>query len=166
MNNAIIVESQVSSRTLTPAVRMTWGKEAAQLGPVQARYHAFSVLEAIAAAEIDACLMQLAVKKLGSTPQDASQILMVFRQKRDNKAVPSTTINMGEGEHIRPDTARARAEQLMYTAFGVEAEAMLAVFLLEDLNQSPEVVDRIIQEFRDIRGAVTLWPSEQGDRAD
>ena len=161
MNNAIIVESQVSSRTLTPAVRMTWGREAAQLDPVQARYHAFSVLEAIAAAEIDVCLMQFVVKKLGSTPLKASQRLMAFRQKRDNRAVPSTTITMVDGERISPDTARVRAELLMDMAFSAEADAMLQIFLLEDMKQSPEVVDQIVQEFRNLRGAANVWPSER-----
>ena len=160
----IVVESMVASRSLTPAVLLTWGKQQAQLDPATARHHAFSVLVAIAAAELDACLMQWAVKNLEATPYEAAQLLMVFRQKRESEpGVPSVTINIGQGEHIRPDTARLQAEQLMYMAFAVEAEAFLAAFLLEDLEQTPEIVDQLIQEFRAMRGAVTMWPDEETD---
>jgi len=159
----IVVESMVASRSLTPAVLLTWGKQQAQLDPATARHHAFSVLVAIAAAELDACLMQWAVKNLEATPYQAAQLLMLFRHRREsNSGVPSVTINIG-GEHIRPDTARLQSEQLMYMAFAVEAEALLAAFLLEDLEQTPEIVDQLIQEFRAMRGAVTMWPDEETD---
>jgi len=48
VDKEIVVESMVASRSLTPAVLLTWGKQQAQLDPATARHHAFSVLVAIA----------------------------------------------------------------------------------------------------------------------
>lgn len=162
-SDEIFVESMVAARTLTPAVQITWGNECARLPADVARHHAFCVLGALAAAEIDACLMQWATQKLQLSPAEAAQLLMTFRQKRETDGIPSCTLNLGD-EHIRPDTARRRAEILMNAAFGVEIEAFLAMFLIRELNQSAEIADVLIQEFREMRGAQTMWSDEDGDR--
>jgi hypothetical protein len=161
-SDEILVSSMVASKTLKPAVQISWGKEQAQIPIDAARHHAYAVLEAIAAAELDACLMQWATQKLGVSPMEAGQILILFRQKRESGQIPSVTMNLGR-EHIRPDTARKRAEGLMMAAFGTEIEAFLVAFLIQDLDQSPEVADQIIQEFREMRGATTMWPETESD---
>ncbi len=163
-DDAIWVESLVRSRTLTPAVNIKWGKQLAQFSPEQARHHAYAVLQAIAAAELDACLMQWATQKLGLGSDDAVKLMMIFRERR-NAPTPSVTINMGNGEHIRPETAKRRAIDLFNAAFGTEVEAFLVAFLIEGLNRTPQVADQIIQEFREMRGAITAWDGlEGGDR--
>lgn len=162
-DDSIHVASMVASRTLTPAVSIQWGKQQAQLPSEQARHHAYAVLEAIAAAELDACLTRWAIEKIGLEPEQAVQILMLFRQKRETNALPSVTMNLGNGEHIRPETAKQRAASLLDMAFGTEVEAFLVAFLIQDLHQSGEMADMLIQEFREMRGAITLW-SQEDDR--
>ncbi|MBE9178747.1 hypothetical protein IQ268_09260 [Oculatella sp. LEGE 06141] len=162
-DDGIWVESMVASRALTPAVSIRWGKQQANLDPEEARHHAHAVLEAIAAAELDACLMQWAIQKLGLEIQEAGQILILFRQKRNTSTIPSVTMNI-DGDHLRPETVRQYATQMMDAAFGAEIEAFLAAFLLQELKQSGEIADELIQEFREMRGVTTLWTEEEGDR--
>lgn len=159
-DDAIYVQSMVRSRDLIPAVEIKWGEQHATLDSEQARHHAYATLEAIAAAELDACLMRWAIQKIGLTPQEAARILMLFRQKRDDNALPSVTMSMGNGEHLRPDTVKQRATQLFDAAFGVEIEAFLVEFLTQNLGRSADVADQIIQEFRAMRGLTTVWPEE------
>jgi hypothetical protein len=160
-DDAIWVESMVASRTLTPAVKMKWGQQEGLFDPETARQHAYAVLEAISAAELDACLMRWAIDKLKASPEHAAQIVILFRQKRESGALPSVTLNLGKGEHLRPDTVKQRATQLFDSAFGTEVEAFLMAFLLQDLEQSPEVAGQILMEFREMRGAKTMWPEEE-----
>lgn len=163
--NEISVVSMVASRTLTPAVKITWGKEEGLFDPATARHHAYSVLEAIAAAELDACLMQWAVERMKLEPPEAAQILMLFREKRESGELPSVTMNMGNGEHIRPETAKRRGINLFDAAFATEIEAFLVAFLLQELEQSAEVADALVQEFREMRGVQTAWNGlEDSDR--
>jgi hypothetical protein len=158
--DAIRVESMVASRTITPAVQISWGKNKTQLDMEQARHHAMAVLEAAAAAELDACLMQWAIQKLKLHPQEAGQILLLFRKKRESEQLPSVTINLGD-EHIRPDTAKQQARFMLDIAFTTEIEAFLVSFLIQDLQQPGETADLLIQEFREMRGVTTLWPQEE-----
>jgi hypothetical protein len=159
----IFVESIVKLRSLDPAVNIKWGKNEGQLTPTKARQHAFGVLEAAASADLDAAVMRWATQKLNMSPKQAVQLLRLFRQKRETSQLPSCTMHIGD-EHIRPDTARKRALFLLNNAFNTEIEAFLAVFILEDLERSPDVVDILIQEFRAIRGLQTDWNQEGGDR--
>lgn len=159
----IWVESQVNSRNLQPAVVMKWGKNTTQLTPQQARHHAYSILSAIAAAELDSCLIQWLVKKIGIKQEEAGVLLVEFRKKRRSNEIPSVTLNF-DGEHIRPDTAREYATWMLDAAFGAEMEAFLVAFALQDLEQSPEFADQLIQEFREMRGVVTMWPEEDRKR--
>jgi hypothetical protein len=59
-----------------------WGKQQAQLDPQQRETHAYAVLEAIAAAELDACLVQFATQKLELKPEEAAQILKACSERR------------------------------------------------------------------------------------
>lgn len=162
-SSAILVESMVASRSLLPAVAIKWGKEQAQFTPKEAVHHAFGIVEAAAAAEVDACFMQWAVAKLGLEPPEAARILQLFRQKRESNP-PSCTMHIGD-EHIRPETARQRARILLDAAFSTEIEAFLVMFLIQDLNQSGELADTLVQEFRAMRGVITMWNEEGDDRA-
>lgn len=159
----LLVESMVASRTFNPAVKISWGKKEAQMSLTQARHHAYAVLESAAAAELDACLVRWATAKLSLSPREAGQILMVFRQKRESGQLPSVTMNI-DGEPVRPETAKQGAIALMDAAFGTEIEAFLVMFLMQDLGQSPEMADQLIQEFREMRGVTTAWPDE-GERS-
>lgn len=164
-DEAIWVESMVASRTLTPVVKMKWGQQEGMFDPETARHHAYAVLEAISAAELDACLMRWAIDKLKVSPEKAAHIVILFRQKRESEALPSVTLNLGDSEHLRPATVKRGAQMLFNAAFGTEAEAFLMAFLLQDLEQPPEVADQILQEFRAMRGAVTMWPDEESEDA-
>jgi len=164
-DDSIWIESLVKSRSLEPAVNLRWGKKEAQLTSQEAIAHAFGILEAAAAAEIDSCFVRWAVETLNLSPTAAMQVLQVFRQKRETDSLPSCTMNLGNGEHIRPDTARNRAKYLLHNAFSIEMEAFLIMFIIQDLERSPEVADQIVQEFRAFRGLQTDW-SHQGEDGD
>lgn len=158
-NNALSVQSMVASRTLQPAVELRWGKQRCNLSLDEARSHAYGILEAIAASELDSCLMRWLIEKIGLEPEQAGQMLMVFREKRQNAKLPSITLNF-DGEHLRPETARQYATEMISTAFGAEMEALMVMFALEELKETPEFADMMVQEFREMRGATTMWPSE------
>ncbi|HEY9764588.1 MAG TPA: hypothetical protein V6D07_18820 [Trichocoleus sp.] len=162
--NGIYVSSIVKSRDGEPAVHVMWGELQWQATPDQARAHAFGILEACASAEMDACVVKWATEKLGLTRKEAVQILAHFRQRRETGQTPSVTLNLGD-EHIRPETARSRAYYLLANAFNAEMEAFLAALLLE-LDQPPDRVGAIVQEFREMRGLQTDWPTQEdgGDR--
>jgi hypothetical protein len=155
-DNTIWVGSIVPSRTMEPAVQMQWGGQRALLTPQQAREHAEAVLQSIAAAEIDSCIIRWATQRLGFSLHQAGQLVVMLRLKRDAAKIPSVTINLGGGNRVTPDEARKQASFLVDAAFGVEAEAVLAGFLLEELQQETEVVEMLMDEFRQVRGVETL----------
>lgn len=161
----IYVESMVRHSDFSPCVKLTWGDEAGIFDSAQARHHAYAVLEAIAAAELDACLVQWLTQKIGITQDEAGQVLLHFREKRETNAIPSVTLNIG-GEHLRPDSAREYATWLMDAAFTTELEAFLVTFALQDLNQPAEFADQLIQEFREMRGATTMWAEDEDEEGD
>ena len=160
--NEILVESMVAARSLQPTVSLKWGKEHAQFTPREAMEHAFGIMEAAVAADLDACFFRWAMAAIDLEAPEAARVLQLFRQKRETEP-PSCTMHIGD-EHIRPETARQRARMLLDAAFNTELEAFLAVFLLQDLNQSGEIVDMLIQEFRTMRSLTTMWNEEEGDR--
>lgn len=159
-SSQITFTAMVAASDLRPLVQVAWGTEQGQLTPAQARDHAFAVLSAIAAAELDACLVQWAVQKLGVPFADAGKLLQLFREKREKGFHPQTTLNI-DGERVTPDAAKQYASWLMDAAFQAEIESLIAVFLIDDLNQTPQAINQIIEEFREMRGATTLWPSKQ-----
>lgn len=154
-NNIINVTSIVSAGSLEPLIRIDWGSNQGQFTPDQARDHAFAVLEATSAAELDACLIQWITRKLETPSSAAVKILQLFREKREIKFDHTVTININ-GERVTPEAARQHATWLLDAAFQADIESLLAAFLLEDVGQTPEAVNQIIEEFREMRGMKTM----------
>lgn len=118
------------------------------------------LLEAAAAAELDACLFEWAIRKLGSSNEDAGKLLLIFRSKREEGKLPSLTLNI-DGDHMRPSTVKEAADDMMYMAFCAEMEAFLVDMIVNDVGLGGEIADQMIQEFREMRGAKTLWPDKE-----
>lgn len=152
--------SIVSGKTGDPFIIMTWGKEEGKLTPREAMAHAVAVMQVAAAAIIDAQLVQWAMSKLSMSQQQAVMLLRLFREKREKGRLPSLTLNMN-GEHLRAETVKRMGCQYLEMAFMTEAEAFLAAFLLENIKTDTGKIDIIIQEFREMRGAITLWEDSQ-----
>lgn len=161
--DSIWVYSMVSSRDQSPAVRLTWGKQVALFTPAEARAHAFSIIEAASAAELDACLTQFLIEKLELSGEEANKVLSVYRHKRETEALPSVTMNMGNGQHPRPESVRQQCKSWIDASFGVEAEAFLAAFLMQDAGIDAERMEMMIAAFREMRGAVTLDVDEEAE---
>lgn len=157
VDDDILVGSMVKSRTLEPAVVIQWADKKAQLSPAEARNHAFGILEAAVAAEIDSAIVRWGTNELQTGTERAVQLLGIFRHWREEGQIPSCTMNLGNGEHIRPKEARRRALNLLANAFNTEIEAMLCSFLLEELKLEPEYMSVAIEEFRKLRGLETDW---------
>jgi hypothetical protein len=155
----IFIRSMVGSRSMAPSVVLKWGDRTAYFTPQEARNNAFALMKEAANADLDACLMRWARQKADVPPDEAAALVHLFRQKRETGAIPSCTMHLGD-EHIRPDTARQRSKVLLDAAFYTEVEATLVAFLMQDLNLSGEDADQLIQEFREMRGAVTMWGEE------
>lgn len=155
----IFIRSMVGPHSMAPSVVLRWGDRTAYFTPAEARSNALAIMKEAAQAELDACLMRWAKQKLSMPSQQADQLVNFFQQKRQTESLPSCTMHIGD-EHIRPDTARERAKTLLDAAFGTEVEAMLVMFLMQNLNLSAELAEQLIQEFREMRGAITLWNQE------
>lgn len=158
-DDSIWVESIVGSRELQPLVEIRWGKYSAQFTPAEAREHAYGILQAAAAAELDSALTKWANQKLGLSIPEAAGIRALLKEKRENNDMPSITLNLN-GERLRPEMLKRHAEQLLEMAFHAEVESFLVLLLLEDLNQPAESIDYLIQEFREMLGLKTQWPKE------
>jgi hypothetical protein len=154
--------SIVSSKTGNPFVIMKWGKEEGKLTPQEAMAHGAAVMQTAMAAILDAQIVQWAMQKLDMPQEKAVMLLRLFRDKRETGKLPSLTLNI-DGEHLRPETVKKMGCQFLEMAFMTEAEAFLAAFLLEDVGTDPSKVDVIIQEFREMRGAITLWSDSSLD---
>lgn len=152
--------SGVSARTGMPFIHMSWGKNKAQFTPTELREHAMGLMEAAAAAELDACLTTWAIQKLGMSDSEAATMLLLFREKRLKGKLPSMTLNI-DGDHMRPNTVKQAAKDLLYMAFNTEVEGFLVSLMVEDIGQSAEAADKMIQEFREMRGLQTMWPESK-----
>ncbi len=161
----IDIDSMVALRNGEPYVRIQWGKNKTQMTVKEAMDHAAGIMQVAAAAMIDSQLVEWAKNRIGSSPEQAGQLLQHYRSKRLSTNLPSLTLNI-DGEPMRPDAIRESAMQMIEMTFGGEAEAYLTVFLLEELGLEPNQVDQVIQEFREMRGATTLWATEEDDRND
>lgn len=158
----ITVQSGVSARNGKPFIHLEWGDNKAQFSPAEMRAHAMGLIEAAAAAEMDACLMAWAIQKMEVPKEDAAKLLMLFRQKREEGKIPSVTLNI-DGEPMRPDTVKQAGAEMFEMSFAAEMEAFLVELIIKDIGHSGEIADRMIQEFREMRGAKTLWPKENPD---
>lgn len=84
----IEIESMVASRNKEPFVVLTWGANAGQLTPTEARHHARRVLEAAEAADQDAFLVHFLTDQVGLDDSHAFVTLSEFRSwraKRDEE---------------------------------------------------------------------------------
>lgn len=153
-NDGIFVQSIVSHRNKKPYVTIDWGDRHAQLTPEEAREHAFGILAAAAAAILDAQLIEFATKKLGLKPNEAGAMLIMFRESR-NEPLPSTFLDLG-GTKMTPNEMRECASTTLYISLMSEMEAFLATFLLHHAGVSPDIIDPLIQDFREMRGDATL----------
>lgn len=88
--------------------------------------------------------------------QGGEDVNVMLRMKRDAANILNVTINLGGGNRVTPDAARQQADFLVNAAFGAEAEAVLAGFLLEEIQVEPDLIGELIEEFREIRGVKTL----------
>jgi hypothetical protein len=152
----IEIESMVASRTGEPFVRLKWGRNTSQFTPDEAIAHASAIIQTACAAIIDAQVVAYAKKRLGADLEHSAGMLRLFRLKRQAGKLPSMTINI-DGESMRSETVQQMGLDFVGMALMTEMEAMLVSFLLEELEQSPETADLIVQEFREMRGATTLW---------
>ena len=119
------------------------------------------LLQAAAAAEMDACLVRWAMEKLDVSREDAGKLLLIFRSKRESGQIPSMTLNI-DGDRMTPDEIKQAAGDMLSMAFHTEMEAFLVQLLVKDVGHSAEVANQMIQEFRKMMGLRTVWPS--GDR--
>jgi hypothetical protein len=95
-DDALWMESGVSSRTGEPFVHMRWGDQSGQLGASEAREHAMNMLEAASAAEFDAAL----IKGLTAPEPDgpgfeldmAMRLLVIVREARTGGRNASASI--------------------------------------------------------------------------
>jgi hypothetical protein len=82
----IVAQAMVSARTGEPQVMLTWGQQAGQLSPEEARQHAQIVMDAAAAAEADSFLFSFLVNRVQTDPPRAGQLLLEFRAWRQRRA--------------------------------------------------------------------------------
>lgn len=161
-SDMINIASIVSHRTGEPKVVLKWGKEEGQLTPEEAIAHASRIIEVAAGATIDAQIVRWGSEKLGVERTQVSALLQSFRKWREG-VLPSMTLNI-EGESLRPDTLRGSAFQMLEMVAISEAEVFLIDFLRREIDLEMEAIDGLIQEFRESRGAETLWSkSEEGE---
>lgn len=165
----IRIETMVGSRTGEPSVVLKWAKEEGYLTPAQARAHAQSIMEAATAAEFDGCLVRFARENLAMPDCEVVDMLRTYRQRRDADTIhpmPASNIHLPNGEILRPDMARDRAYSLMRAAFSAEAESFLSAFLMRESRLSAKDADWLVQKFREMRGAVTVWPDQSDQPAE
>lgn len=81
----IVAQAMVSARTGEPMVMLTWGEQAGQVTPEEARQHAMIVLEAAASAEMDSFLFSFLVHRVQTDPGRAGELLMEFRAWRQRR---------------------------------------------------------------------------------
>jgi hypothetical protein len=82
----IVAQAMVSASTGEPMVMLTWGSQAGQVTPEEARQHALIVLEAAASAETDSFLFNFLVNRIQTDQDRAGQLLMDFRAWRQRRA--------------------------------------------------------------------------------
>jgi hypothetical protein len=82
----IVAQAMVSARTGEPLVMLTWGEQACQVTPEEARQHAMMVLEAAASAETDSFLFSFLVNRIETDRDWAGQLLLEFRAWRQRRA--------------------------------------------------------------------------------
>ena len=144
---AIELQSLVSEDNFEPIIELRWGKQQTQLSTPEARKMAFSIFE-IAAAEIDAKLVKWAITKPRLSPSEAAGVLSEFRQMRESNLTINVVICL-DNEHVTPSAGKLSALDMLMLVATSEVEAMLAHFLIEKLQRSPEVAEQIVNEFRE-----------------
>jgi len=84
VSDTINISSVVSSRDYRPFVQLKWGQEGCQMTPAEAREHAYGILAAANAADMDAILVLFLKEKVGlKEGADIGAILNDFRLFRD-----------------------------------------------------------------------------------
>lgn len=147
----ILIESMVSARNGAPLVSLKWGKESGALTPQEARQHAFSILEAAAAAEMDAVVFKWAQQTLSMEPSQAAFLRRMMKDDRAAGNLPSCTLNF-DGDRMTPDEVRRCALDMLFMAFNTELEAFLSRFLLEQVGINEQELNAVIEELRVMRG--------------
>jgi hypothetical protein len=85
-NDVIHIRTQVASRTLEPAVILEWGMMACTMAPLDARSHAYGILEAANAAETDGFVVAWIKNSVGiEDPKAIAGMLLDFRRYREQK---------------------------------------------------------------------------------
>jgi len=84
MADMIHIESIFGARSGAPLVELSWGDQAAQFTPDEARAHALRVLEVAEAADQDAFLMDFLLHKVGVVEiEKRAMVLNDFRAWRE-----------------------------------------------------------------------------------
>lgn len=84
--NIIQIETLYSRDKQKSFVGISWGDQAAQFTPKEAREHAFRILEFAAGADQDEVLMRFLRERVGLTDDvDGAKILIDFRKMRENE---------------------------------------------------------------------------------
>lgn len=149
----ISIETAIST-DLQPVVVLSEESWQATQTPAEIRQYALDLLEAAAAADMDAAVARWVVN-MGISIEDVPKFINPIATARA-KGFPSCTMNLGS-ESIRPETARKRGKWLIENACNTEVEAALAKFLLVDMESSPDQVAVMIDDLRAERGIVTDW---------
>jgi hypothetical protein len=76
------MESGVSARTGEPFMHLRWGDQAGQFSPAQARDHAMRIIDAAAASEFDAALVQALTSEMRLGYEEAVRFLGIIREAR------------------------------------------------------------------------------------
>lgn len=144
----IKLQSLVSDDNFDSIVELRWGKQQTQLSTSEARKLAFSIFEVAAEAEIDAKIVKWAITRLGLSPSEAAGLLSEFRQMRESNLTINVVICL-DNERVTPSAGKLSALDMLMLVATSEVEAMLAHFLIEKLQRSPEVAEQIVNEFRE-----------------
>lgn len=149
--DTIFVQSMVSAGDHAPMVAFQWGKNTGQLSPAEARQHAFIILEAAAAAEMDSAVVQWAQSTLGMDLQQVAYLRQLMRDDRTNGNLPSCTLNF-DGDRLTPNEVRQAALDMLFMAFHTEFEAYLSRFLMQQVGVDETMLNTVINDLREMRG--------------
>jgi hypothetical protein len=85
MADIINIESMVAAQSSKPFVRLSWGDEACQMTPDEARKHAYDILDAANAAESDSLVFRFFVERVKLPAENAILLFREFRTLREGQ---------------------------------------------------------------------------------
>lgn len=134
-----------------PGVSLALGGVATQMSANEARSLAFSLLEAVVSAEMDAAVMEWIYSHLEMPADVGEKFFKIILQARAQGHRAACVLTDGTNRYTI-DQAKEQGKTLILNSINAKQEAAIATLLIEALGMPAEGVSASIDDLRKLRG--------------